>query len=76
MQPMTALAARIERLIERIREQSGGDVAPSHIVEAGGGIEDGGQYGDPHRDTRPEFVKEADAGYVPIATLRNDGQWE
>ena len=75
MQPMTALAARIERLIERIREQSGGDVAPSHIVEAGGGIEDGGQYGDPHRDMRPEFLKEADAGYVPVATLR-DGRWE
>jgi len=72
---MTALAARIERLIERIREQSGGDVAPSHIVEAGGGIEDGGQYGDPHRDMRPEFLKEADAGYVPVATLRN-GKWE
>ena len=72
---MTALAARIERLIERIREQSGGDVAPSHIVEAGGGIEDGGQYGDPHRDMRPDFLKEADAGYVPVATLR-DGRWE
>ena len=72
---MTALAARIERLIERIREQSGGDVAPSHIIEAGGGIEDGGQYGDPHRDMRPEFLKEADAGYVPVATLRN-GKWE
>ena len=72
---MTALAARIERLIARIREQSGGDVAPSHIVEAGGGIEDGGQYGDPHRDMRPEFLKEADVGYVPVATLRN-GKWE
>ena len=72
---MTALAARIERLIERIREQSGGDVAPSHIVEAGGGIEDGGQYGDPHRDMRPDFLKEADAGYVPVAALR-DGRWE
>ena len=72
---MTALAARIERLIERIREQSGGDVAPSHIIEAGGGIEDGGQYGDPHRDMRPEFVKEADAGYVPVATLKN-AKWE
>ena len=72
---MTALAARIERLIERIREQSGGDVAPSYIIEAGGGIEDGGQYGDPHRDMRPEFLKEADAGYVPVATLR-DGRWE
>jgi len=56
-------------------EQSGGDVAPSHIVEAGGGIEDGGQYGDPHRDMRPDFLKEADAGYVPVATLR-DGRWE
>ena len=75
MQTTAALAARIERLIERIREQSGGDVAPSHIVEAGGGIEDGGQYGDPHRDMRPDFLKEADAGYVPVATLR-DGRWE
>ena len=75
MQTTAALAARIERLITRIREQSGGDVAPSHIVEAGGGIEDGGQYGDPHRDMRPDFLKEADAGYVPVATLR-DGRWE
>ena len=75
MQTTAALAARIERLIARIREQSGGDVGPSHIVEAGGGIEDGGQYGDPHRDMRPEFLKEADAGYVPVATLR-DGRWE
>ena len=71
----TALAARIERLIARIREASGGDIAPSHIVEAESGIEDGGQYGDPHRDPRPEFVKEADRGYRPIATWRN-GRWE
>ena len=72
---MTALAARIERLIARIREQSGGDVAPSHIVEAGGGIEDGGQYGDPHRDMRPDFLKEAEGGWGPVATLR-DGRCE
>ena len=67
---MTALAARIERLIERIREQSGVDVAPSHIVEAGGGIEDGGQYGDPHRDMRPAFLKEADPGPMPVASTQ------
>lgn len=55
-----ALTDRSERLVRRIERESG-LFAPALIVtRETDGIEDGGGYGDPVVDRRPEFVKEDD----------------
>lgn len=34
------------------------------------GLDDAGGYGDPHRDTTPEFVKEDEAGWLRLFNWR------
>ena len=68
-------AARIKRLVGQIERDCPPDegVPPSYIVtDIPPAIDDGGEYGDPFEDRRPEFVKQANAelrGYTSLGRL-------
>lgn len=59
--------AFIKRLAEKIETESG-TVAPSSMVLPPDDqpVDDGGEYGDPLEDRRPDFVKNALRGWVPM----------
>jgi hypothetical protein len=60
MQTITALAGRINRLAQQVERESGVFAPALIVLRDPQQIEDGGGYGDPAADRRPEFVREDD----------------
>lgn len=62
-----SVLARIERL-KAYFETHGGASHPSFVTPPPDDqpVDDGSEYGDPFEDRRPDFVKEAMRGWVPI----------
>lgn len=61
---------RIKRLAERLQDEA--PEMPGGFNEYGGGVDDGGGYGDPHADDKPDFVKEDERGWTKLGRLGGD----
>lgn len=70
--PMIRRSSRSKILIERLKKllDQQAEAAPEHLglvsYEAPDNPLDGGGYGDPHQDTRPDFVQEDDKGWMKL----------
>lgn len=74
--PIPLLQARINALVARWRKDGIADM-PSviNVPSDDGGIDDGGGYGDPFRDERPDFLKATDIpGMSAKWSIRNHVQ--
>jgi len=62
------LQATIDRLLRQLSdEERTGATPPGFLLEADddGAIRDG-EYGDPNRSTRPQWMRDQEVGWVPI----------
>jgi hypothetical protein len=64
------LTDSLRRLIARLEALP--DEARAVWGMAQGSIDDGGGYGDPHEDTRPDFIRQDEDGWQVIATYSDD----
>lgn len=67
-QPATS-KTRFQLMIERLIARIEADKEPKHpgvIMDAGEREYDAGGYGDPHVDTRPEWIRRDEEGWVRL----------
>lgn len=66
---MHDLEAKAKRILDRFSGQMA-DYVSGVIEEPAGFIDDGANYDDPLRDTRPDFIKKDNAGWESLVILK------
>lgn len=65
----TSTSSAFSRMVARLIDRLAKDNTPEHpgvIMDYGARGIDDGEYGDPHIDTRPDFVKEDEKGWTSL----------
>lgn len=57
----------IRRLAQRLQEEE--HEYPNLLISPSQGIDDGGGYGDPHKDSTPDWIKADEAGWIKLGKL-------